>query len=413
MGGRSIEKLSTAKVRSLKTPGRYGDGGGLWLQVRDAEHRSWMFRYSLHGRARWMGLGHVRDVTLAEAREKARDCRRLLLDGIDPLAQREARKAEAAAAAGAVVTFQQAAERYIAAHKAGWKNEKHGAQWEATLAAYAYPALGKLSVAAVDTGAVVKALEPIWTAKPETASRVRGRIERVLDWAKARGYRKGDNPARWRGHLDNLLPRASKVKRVTHHAAMPWKDVPQFMVDLRAQDGIGARALEFTVLTAARTGEVIGATWSEIDLAEKVWTVPAERMKAGKEQRVPLAPRVVEILEDMQQQGDSRASAPVFPGGRKGKPLSNMAMAATLKRMEVDCTVHGFRSSFRDWAGESTGFAREIIEHALAHQLKDKAEAAYQRGDLLAKRRKLMEAWARYCEKPGEAAKVVPMERRA
>jgi integrase len=294
------------------------------------------------------------------------------------------------------MTFREGAETYIAAHKAGWKNPKHAAQWPATLATYVYPVFGDLPVQAIDTGLVMKALEPIWTAKPETATRVRGRIESVIDWATARGYRQGENPARWRGHLENLFPKKSKVRRVEHHPALPYDEIGAFTASLRGQGGIGARALEFLILTAARTGEVIGARWDEFDLAQKVWTVPAERMKAGKEHRVPLSAPALAIVEAMRE---TRESEFVFPGGKRGKPLSNMAMLKLLKRMgRDDLTAHGFRSSFRDWAAESTGFPSEVVEMALAHMVGDKVEAAYRRGDLFAKRRQLMEAWARYCE---------------
>jgi integrase len=392
---RDMGRLAAVALPKLK-PGMHADGGGLYLQVTKSGARTWIFRFMLDRRAREMGLGPLHTVTLSEAREKARECRKLRLEGIDPIEARSAKKAEARLAAATAMTFREGAEAYIAAHKAGWKNPKHAAQWPATLATYVYPVFGDLPVQAIDTGLVMKALEPIWTAKPETATRVRGRIESVIDWATARGYRQGENPARWRGHLENLFPKKSKVRRVEHHPALPYDEIGAFTASLRGQGGIGARALEFLILAAARTGEVIGARWDEFDLAQKVWTVPAERMKAGKEHRVPLSAAALAIVEAMRE---TRESEFVFPGGKRGKPLSNMAMLKLLKRMgRDDLTAHGFRSSFRDWAAESTGFPSEVVEMALAHMVGDKVEAAYRRGDLFAKRRQLMEAWARYCE---------------
>lgn len=293
------------------------------------------------------------------------------------------------------VTFEEAAERYIEAHKAGWKNAKHAAQWTTTLKTYAYPLIGESPVQAIDTGLVLKVLEPIWTTKTETANRLRGRIESVLDWARVRGYRERENPARWRGHLEQLLPAPSKVQRVQHHAALPYADLPKFMEALRAQDGVSASALEFAILTVARTGEVIGAKWSEIDLKERVWTIPAERMKAGKEHRVPFSARTLAILKSMKALGSGEY---VFPG-LNNKALSNMALLMLLRRMgREDITAHGFRSTFRDWAAERTNFPAEVAEMALAHAVGDKVEAAYRRGDLFAKRRELMTAWAKACQ---------------
>lgn len=401
---RELGKLAAVTLPKLKS-GMHSDGGGLYLQVTENGARTWIFRFMLNRRAREMGLGPLHTINLAEARERARECRKLRLDGIDPIEARNGKKAEARLAAATAMTFRECAEAYIAAHKAGWKNPKHAAQWPATLGTYVYPVFGSLPVAAVDTGLVTKALEPIWTAKPETASRVRGRIESVLDWAKARGYRDGENPARWKGHLENLLAEKSKVQRVKHHAALPYGEMGAFMASLRSQGGIGARALEFLILTAARTGEVIGARWDEFDLAQKVWIVPAERMKAGKEHRVPLSAAALAIVEAMQE---ARESAFVFPGGKKGQPLSNMAMLKLLKRMGCDnLTAHGFRSTFRDWAAESTGFPSEVVEMALAHTVADKVEAAYRRGDLFLKRRQLMDAWATYCDAEVGAGNVV------
>ena len=306
--------------------------------------------------------------------------------------------------AAKAMTFRDCAARYIASHRAGWRNPKHAAQWEATLATYAGPVMGGLSVQAIDTALVLKVLEPIWTTKPETAGRVRGRIESVLDWAKVRGYRAGENPARWRGHLDKLLPARSKVRRVEHHAALPYAELPGFLMSLRDQEGIAARALEFAIVTAARTGEVIGARWSEIDLLEKIWTVPPGRMKAGKEHRVPLSARALAILEEMQPHRHAEDSF-VFPGAKLGRPLSNMAFLMLLRRMgRDDLTAHGFRSSFRDWAAERTNFPSEVAEMALAHMVGSKVEAAYRRGDLFEKRSRLMAAWATFCNEPEQKA---------
>ena len=306
------------------------------------------------------------------------------------------------------MTFQQCAEGYITAHRAGWRNGKHRDQWSNTLATYVNPVFGSLPVQNIDTALVMKAIEPIWSEKPETASRVRGRIEAILDWATARGFRVGENPARWRGHLDKLLPKKTKVRRVEHHAALPFAEMGTFLAELRKQSGVGARALEFAILTAARTGEAIGARWEELDLTERTWTIPAERMKAEKEHRVPLSDAAHPILEELAK---VRHDDFVFPGDRADRPLSNMAMTMTLRRMgRGDLTVHGFRSSFRDWAAERTGFPAEVAEMALAHTVADKVEAAYRRGDLFQKRRQLMEAWARFCTTaPADRGKVVAL----
>jgi integrase len=388
----------------------YADGGGLYLQVTvnaqdGSPAKSWIYRYMLRGKAREMGLGSNNAVTLQQARAKAFECRQLRAEGIDPIDARKAAHDQARLDAAKVITFKKAAADYIAAHRAGWRNAKHGAQWGATLATYAEPIIGGLSVQAIDTGLVLRVLEPIWTAKPETASRLRGRIESVLDWAKVRGYRQGENPARWRGHLDKLLPARAKVRRVEHHAALPYADLPTFIATLRVQEGTAARALEFAILTAARTGEVIGAKWDEINVVERVWTVPAEHMKAGKEHRVPLSDPALAILEKL---AAVRQNEFVFPGGKVGRPLSNMALLMTLRRMgHENLTTHGFRSSFRDWAAERTSYPAEVAEMALAHAVGDKVEAAYRRGDLFQKRRQLAESWAKFCATPSEAGQLV------
>jgi integrase len=402
-----IGKLTTLSVRQAKRRGLYGDGGGLFLQVSERGSKSWIFRFKKAGRLRVMGLGPAHTVKLAEARDRARECRKLRLDGIDPIEARRGQQLAARLEAAKTMTFAECAAAYIAAHRPGWRNAKHAKQWSATLATYVNPMLGNLSVQAVDVSLVLRVLEPIWTAKPETASRVRGRIESVLDWAAARGYRAGDNPARWRGHLENLLPARSKVRRVEHHAALAYPEIGTFMAELRQQRGIAARALEFTILTVARTGEVIGARWNEINMVERLWTVPGERMKAGKEHRVPLSDRALAIVDEM---SSIRSGDYVFPGAKAGRALSNMALLMLLRRMSRgDLTAHGFRSSFRDWVAEATAFPAEIAEMALAHVVGDRVEAAYRRGDLFQKRRQLAEAWAKFCATPSSAGRVVPI----
>jgi integrase len=412
---RAIGRLTALKVEKAKQPGMYADGGGLYLRVTREGTKSWVFRFMLNGRPRWMGIGPLALYGLQEARGKALDARRLRHEGVDPIDARRALRAQERLEAAKAMTFEQCAESYIKAHRAGWRNAKHAAQWEATLATYAEPIIGVLPVQAVDTGLVMKVLEqevryapdkptaPLWTARPETASRLRGRMESILDWAKVRGYREGENPARWRGHLDKLLPPRAKVRKVEHHAALPYDELPDFMAALRTHEGVAARALEFAILTAARTGEVIGARWSEIDIGEKLWTIPQERMKAGKEHRVPLSARAVVIIEEMKPLADIGAGldegcAFVFPGGRRGQPLSNMAFLMLLRRMKRDdLTAHGFRSSFRDWAAERTNFPSEVAEMALAHSVSSKVEQAYRGGDLFERRRRMMIAWTTFC----------------
>jgi integrase len=411
---RVIGKLTALKVDKENRPGMHGDGGGLYLRVTPDGAKNWVFRFMLNGRARWMGMGPLHTISLAEARKRAGEHRLRRHDGIDPIEARRAERLQARLDAAMAVTFKECSEAYIKAHRAGWRNGKHAAQWEATLATYAEPVIGKLSVQAIDTALVLKALEPIWTAKPETAGRVRGRIEAVLDWATAREYRRGENPARWRGHLDKLLPARGKVRRVEHHAALPYGELPSFLVALREQDGISARALEFAILTAARTGETIGTRWNEFDLLDKTWTVPAGRMKAGREHRVPLSARTLVILEEMRAHR-SADDGFVFPGGKPGKPLSNMAFLMLLRRMQRDdLTAHGFRATFKTWASERTGFQSEIVEVALAHTVGSKVERVYQRGDMFEKRRRLMQQWAMFCTtEPTQetSSNVAPMRR--
>ncbi len=404
---RKAAGLTARQVQTQKVPGLFADGGGLYLQVAPTGAKTWIFRFQLAGRRRDMGLGSAGVYSLAEARQKAVDARRLVAEAIDPIEHRAGQAAAGALAAVKAMTFRACADQYISSHRAGWRNPKHAAQWPATLSTYVYPSFGALPVQAVDVGLVMMAVEPIWATKPETAGRVRGRIESILDWATARGYRQGENPARWRGHLENLLPARSKVRRVEHHAALPYPEIGAFVIELRQQEGVAARALEFAILTAARTGEVIGARWDEINIAARLWTIPAERMKAAKEHRVPLSDAALAIVDAM---AAIRTGDHVFPGGRAGRPISNMAMLMLLRRMgRGDLTAHGFRSSFRDWAAERTGFPAEVAEMALAHAVADKVEAAYRRGDLFEKRRQLAEAWAKFCGAPTAEGRVVPI----
>src|SRR5688572_728595 len=358
-----------------------------------------------------MGLGAYPAVSLQTAREGALAARAHVIAGKDPKAERERLRAELLAQQGKVPTFDECAKLYIAAHEAGWKNAKHTAQWRSTLKEYAGPEIGSLPVNQVTSAHVLKILEPIWRTKTETASRVRGRIESVLAWAASptRAYRSGDNPARWRGHLDKELAKPASVKKVRHHAALPYAAMYDFLEELKAKQGVAARCLQFTILTSTRTAEAIAARWDEIDLKAALWTIPGERMKARNEHRVPLSPAAVKLLEGQRDQDEVF----VFPGGREKSHLSNMAMLELLKDMEKKFTVHGFRSSFRDWAAETTNYPREVCEMALAHTLRDKTEAAYRRGDLFEKRRKLMEAWARYCATKPQPATVTRLRRKS
>jgi integrase len=404
-----IQRLSAVKVAGLKTPGMYADGGGLYVQVSSTGSRSWIFRFKKDGRTRDMGLGSLTTVSLAKAREIAAECRLLRLNGIDPIESRKAERIETRLAAARSITFDQCRDAFIDAHKGAWRNAKHRAQWSSSLATYVTPVFGSLPIQCVDVALVMKVLEPIWSTKAETASRTRGRIERVLDWAKVRGYRQGENPARWRGHLDALLPARGKVRKIRHHPALPYDQLGAFMTVLKGREGLAARALEFTILTAARTNEVLGARWEEIDLAAKVWTVPAYRMKAGRDHRVPLCRPALVLLKQLQA---LRRADLVFPSDRSHRMLSNMAMLMVLRRMDRgDLTAHGFRSTFRDWAAERTAFPPEVAEAALAHVVGDKVEAAYRRGDLFEKRRRLMDAWATHCA-AADAVTILPVKRR-
>lgn len=391
---RRINKLTALLVSNANRPGLYGDGAGLYLQVGPTGTKSWLFRYMRHGKARAMGLGSTRIVSLSQARTLATGCRQQLLEGKDPIAVRDAEQAAIRIAEARTTTFKECADSYVETHHKAWKSAKHKQQWENTLRDYVFPTLGHLPVGQIDTDLVLKCLSPIWTKKTETATRVRGRIESILDWATASKYRQGENPARWRGHLENLLPAPTKLAKVVHHSALPYSELPSFMNKLRAQSGIAARAFEFAILTASRTNEALGARWDEIDLEKGIWTIPAERMKMRHEHRAPLSRTARTILDAMLE---IKQSDYVFPGNVESKPLSNMALLMTLRRMKrSDLTAHGFRSTFRDWAAEKTSFAREVAEMALAHAIEDKVEAAYRRGDLFDKRKRLMEAWAKY-----------------
>ncbi len=401
---RSQNKLSPLVVKNIKQKGLYADGGGLYLRVGDTGNKSWIFRYRRHGKLRDMGLGALHTITLADARVKAIDSRKLLLAGIDPLDTKKSEQAAARLAAVKGTTFEACAKAYIDAHKASWKQERHADQWNQALAKHAYPTIGKLPIQAVDTDLVLKVLQPIWEEKTETAKRLRGRIESIIDWAKVKGYRQGENPARWRGHLDNLLASPNKLIHVEHFAALPYDKVSAFMKSLDKQEGMGAAALKLVILTAARSNEILGATWDEFDFKNKVWTVPAERMKAGKkEHRVPLTEPVLAILKDLRQERedieDKEVPCPyVFPNAKGDGFLSNAVMLALLKRMKRrDITVHGFRSTFRDWAAENTEYPDEVVEMALAHAIQNKVKAAYLRTDLFEKRRLLMNEWGGYC----------------
>lgn len=392
---KKAKELSALAISRLTISGHHPVGGvtGLYLYINDANARSWVLRIMVGDKRRHIGLGGYPDVTLAQARDKARAARDEVSRGIDPIVQRKALASQLRAQQAADKTFEQAAQAYIEAHGDSWKNPKHRAQWVSTLSTYTYPLVGKLAVRDIGQEHVLAILEPIWKTKNETASRLRGRIESVLDWATARGLRSGENPARWKGHLDKLLPAPSKIQKVEHHRALPIDEMPVFMQALRQREGLAARALEFSILTAARSGEVRGATWEEIDTKAKVWIIPAERMKAGREHRVPLSDAALHLLKTLSRLADSPL---VFPAPRGGQ-LSDMTLNAVMRRMGVDAVPHGFRSTFRDWVAERTNHPRELAEQALAHTLESKVEAAYRRGDALDKRRGMMQQWATWC----------------
>ncbi len=413
---RHLNRLTALAVNRLTAPGLYADGGGLYVQITRAGNKSWLFRYMQDGKAYGMGLGPLHTVGLAEARLKALECRRQRLDGLNPLEVKREKQRSRALEKAKTQSFNQCAEAYINAHKASWKNPKHQDQWRNTIATYASPIFGDLPVAQVDTSLVVRCLSPIWETKTETASRLRGRIESILGWATTSGYRAGDNPARWRGHLENLLATISKSARTRNHPSLEWSQVPAFIKVLRDIRGIGARAMEFTILTACRSGEVRGSEWKEIDFQTAIWTIPAQRMKAGREHQVPLSSPALSLLHQIKsEQQDGRdhglIKSDLIFAGTNDKPLSDMNLTALIRRMnEQDpkkqwldpagqrITAHGFRSSFRMWAADATNYPREVAEHALAHQLADQVERAYQRGTQFKKRIALMADWGKLCQ---------------
>jgi len=393
-------KLSPRYIKEESKPGTYGDGDGLYLQIAKSGSKSWIYRYQINKHRRWLGLGGFPGVSLAKARKEKDRYKLSVKAGIDPIQEKEANKTvlenEKKKGIALKQTFSLCAEAYIESKEPEWKNRKHVQQWRNTLKTYASPVIGELPTAEIDLDHILQVLNPIWLEKTETATRVRNRIELVLDYATVKGYRSGQNPARWRGNLDKLLPKPSKIKKVKHHPALPYEDIPAFMATLNARKELAAKALVFTILTAARTSESLGATWDEIDLEKNTWVIPASRMKVEKEHRIPLSVPVIALLGELKADKKNQF---IFPGLKRDKPLSNMAMANVLKRMErPDLTVHGFRSTFRDWVAERTNFPQRVAETALAHRLKDGAEAAYQRGDLLEKRKELMEVWADYCQ---------------
>jgi integrase len=416
---RKAQELGPLAVSHLKTPGLHfvGEVPGLALQVLPGGGRTWVLRMMIGDRRRDMGLGGYPEVSLKDAREAAREARRKVRnEGVDPIEERRKARSALLASAAKMKTFKQAAEAYIADQEAGWKNPKHRQQWRNSLEAYAYPKIGALSVADIALPHVLDVIKPIWTEKTETASRVRGRVETVLDWAVAHGYRDGltPNPARWRGHLEMMLPHKSKIAKPQHHRALALDDLGAFMLRLRAGEGMGARALEFAILTAGRSGEVRGATWAEIDLAARLWTIPASRMKADRPHRVALSQAAVDLLQALPHLADADADAAdlVFWAPRGGM-LSDMTLTAVLRRMQVDATAHGMRSCFSDWCGERTAYPTEMAELALAHAVSDKTEAAYRRGDMLQKRVRMMDDWARFLAQPEPATGVTPLRSRA
>lgn len=407
---RRVRILLSKQVEKETKPGYHFDGAGLYLQVSQGGSKSWILRYVLDGKAREMGLGSLVTFSLADARMRATEQRKLIADGIDPIEAKRSSLLEKRLASANTITFDKAADAFIAANESGWRSDKHGEQWRNTLKTYASPVIGDLPVSAVNTAMVLKILQPIWATKTETATRIRGRVEKVLDWAKVQGYRSGDNPAAWKGHLSEALPKPSKVAATGHHAALPWSEMGPFMKTLRAMPGTGSLAMQLIILTATRTSEVIESKWSEFDLEAGLWVIPKERMKGFREHRVPLSKQAVAVLA--QVKWDNKASEFVFPGAKLDRPISNMTCLAALKRMgRSDLTVHGFRSTFRDWAAESTAYPRDVCEMALAHAIEDKSEAAYRRGDLLEKRLRLMTEWADFCDTVRGNGEVTPIGR--
>lgn len=400
---REHNKLNDRKIRSFKEPKRYSDGGNLYLVVSDAGSKSWSFMFTRLGERRELGLGGYPDLSLAEARQKAIEYRKLLSQGLDPYEQKRAEARERERQARLKRTFEWCAREYIRHRQVEWKNPKHIAQWSSTLERYAFPVIGSLDVSEIRINHITDILDPIWAEKVETASRLRGRIENILDWAKVRGHRDGENPAAWRGNLSMVYSPKSAIRKVQHHPALPYVDIADFVADLRDRESVSAKALEFLILSAGRTGEVICADCAEINRDAALWTIPASRMKSGVQHVVPLSKRALQIIEEMGRQGSSPF---VFPGANRQLPMSNMAFLQLLKRMgRTDITVHGFRSSFRDWAADLTEYSNQVIEKAIAHTVGG-VEAAYRRGDLLEKRRRLMDDWADYVEGERSVIKV-------
>ncbi len=404
---KKINRLTALKINKATQKGMLPDGRGLYLQVSKSGSKSWIYRYEVDGREKSHGLGGFPETSLGDARDAADDCRKLRKKGIDPIEHKRKELAASKLNTAKSITFKQCATTFIDSHKAGWKNPKHEMYWRNTLKTYAYPVIGDLSVQDVDTGLVLAVIEPIWFTKTETASRVRQRIENILDWAKARGYREGENPARWRGHLNTQLPERNKVQKVKHFPAMPYKDLPAYFCELRQVDTVAAKALAFTILTATRATEAREARWSEVDIENNLWIIPPERMKAGREHRVPLSPEALVILK--QVEGYDKYF--LFPGLKTKKSISEASIRQLLKKTHDGLTVHGFRSSFRDWCAEMTSYPREVAESALAHTLGNATEAAYQRGDLLIKRSKLMSAWTDYCITDEQSGEVIPLNK--
>ncbi len=407
---RKAKELGALVVSRISTPGLHFVGGvaGLALQVTPTLSRSWVLRATIAGKRRDMGLGGFPDVTLAGAREAARIARYKIAEGLDPIAERAAARSALLAANDSAMDFKAAAQAYIAAHEASWRNAKHLQQWRNSLATYVYPVIGKLLVRDVALTHILKILEPMWHTKTETATRIRGRIEQVLDWATVRGYREGLNPARWNGNLKQILPAPSKVSTIKHYDALPWVEIGGFMQQLRQAEGMGARALEFAILTAARSGEVRGATWEEINLEAAEWNIPAERMKANKAHRIPLSSAALDVLRALPRTADTIFCFAAPRGGQ----LSDMTLAAVLRRMDVEAVPHGFRSTFRDWVAETTNYPNHVAEMALAHTIGNKVEAAYRHGDLFEKRVLMMADWANFCAR-AQPSSVTLMRARA
>lgn len=404
---KKVTEMSAIEVRRIQEPGRYSVGGvaGLILEVRQTDSKSWILRVVVGDKRRHFGLGSYPEITLARAREKAREIREKIREGVDPAEER--RQKRLALMGKRTITFKEAVARCFEKKAAEFKSRKHASDWISSVERFAFPVIGNIRVDEVALTDILAILDPIWTKKTETATRLRQRLEYILNWATVSGYRQGDNPARWKGHLDAILPKPTKIKKVEHFAALPWKAIPDFMTDLRARKGISARALEFLILTAARSGEVRFATWDEIDFSARIWAIPANRMKAGKEHTVPLSDDALKLLKSLPR---FEGSNYIFPAPRGGT-LCDMSLSAVCRRMSVDAVPHGFRSSFRDWCAESTNFAREVAEMALAHTIESSVEAAYRRGDLLEKRRHLMESWATFCWAPKADDKVTPINR--